>query len=493
MSDGCTTEALGIPASAQKLDREGRRPSLRRNLMARMLLPAAVLAAVLGGGGVLLIRDVVETTHDRLLDGSVLAIAERLAMDEDNEVTVDLPPVALGMLESQAQDRIYYSVSYGGALVTGYRDLPVADIRRMQPGVTEHWNATMRDVTVRVAAQARRIYGIPDPVLVEVAETRNARRDLEWRLLGGLGLLEGGLLGLVGVLAWRGIGRGLEPLTRLSAEINRRAVPGAVSLQPLDASRVPREALAPVLAFNALLERLEQAMGTVRRFTADASHQMRTPLAVLRTHLELARRHTAAGTESRAALDDIEGATRRLERLLAQLIALARADEEPAEDILPMETMDLADVAATVVAGQVPLALMRGVEIHFERPDGAVPILGHPLLVGEIIGNLLDNAVYYNRVGGTVTVRIVCESTSTWAELEDDGPGIPPAERAKVFERFYRLAWKKGPEGSGLGLAIVRALADRLGAAVTLNDRAGGRPGLLARVLFRGVPASKPS
>jgi len=461
-----------------------RQPSLRRSLMAGALLPAFVLAVVLGAGGALLIHNVVETTHDRLLDGSVLAIADRLAVDEDNDVTVDLPPVALGMLESQAQDSIYYSVSYDGAPVTGYRDLPRADVSRLEPGGTEHWNATMRGATVRVAAQARRIYGKPDPVLVEVAETRNARRMLEWRLLGALAALEAGLLGLVGVLVWRGIGRGLAPLTRLSAEIHRRVVPGAVSLHPLDTARVPAEALAPVLAFNALLERLEGAMGAVRHFTADASHQMRTPLAVLRMHLELARRYGTAAPEGRAALDDIEGAARRLERLLAQLIALARADEGAAEGVAADTTRDLAEVAAEVVAGQVPQALARGMEMQFERPDGAVPILGQPLLVGEIIANLLDNAIRYNRAGGIVLVRVARDGAGCRVEVEDEGPGIPPAERAKVFERFYRMARKDGPEGNGLGLAIVRALADRLGAAITLNDRSG-RPGLRVAVTFR--------
>src|SRR5690348_14124291 len=111
--------------------------------MARMLLPATVLAVVLGLGGAWVIRGVVETTSDRLLDGSVLAIAERLGVDEDNEVTVDLPRAALGMLESQAQDRIYYSVTYDGALVTGYRDLPQAEVTRLRPGTMYHWDAVM--------------------------------------------------------------------------------------------------------------------------------------------------------------------------------------------------------------------------------------------------------------------------------------------------------------------------------------------------------------
>jgi two-component system sensor histidine kinase TctE len=455
------------------------RPSLRRRLIAGTLLPAAVLAVALGAGGSLLIHNVVESTHDRLLDGSVLAIADRLAVDEDNEVTVDLPAVALGMLESQAQDSIYYSVSYNGTLVTVYRDLPRADDARMTPGVTEHRNATMRGASVRVAAQARRIYGKPDPVLVEVAETRNARRALEGRLLAALAALEAGLLGLVGLLAWHGIGRGLAPLTRLSAEIDRRAVPGAVSLRPLDAERVPDEALAPVLAFNALLERLDGALAAMRRFTADASHQLRTPLAVLRMHLELARRAGTDGAAGQAALDDIEGAARRLEHLLAQLIALARADDG-AGGFVPEAAFDLAELAAEVVAEQVPQAIARGGDVRFERPEGVVPILGQRLLVGEIIANLVDNAIRYNRAGGTVTVQVSAGRIA----IADEGPGIPEAERAKVFERFYRVARSGGPEGSGLGLAIVRTLADRLGAAITLHDRPGG-PGLRVEVAFR--------
>ena len=187
-------------------------PSLRRRLMLNMLLPAVALAAALGVGGWLMIRNVVEAAHDRLLDGSVLAIAERLTVDEDNEVTVDLPPVALGMLESQAHDSIYYSVTYDGDLVTGYQDLPQSDLTRLSAGETTHWDAAYRGNPVRIAAQLRRVFGKPDPVLVEVAETTNARRVIEYRMLAALGLLELGLLGLVGWLTWRGIGQGLQPV-----------------------------------------------------------------------------------------------------------------------------------------------------------------------------------------------------------------------------------------------------------------------------------------
>lgn len=453
-----------------------------------MLLPVLALALMLGCAGALVIRDVVETTHDRLLDGSVLAIAERLTV-EDGEVSVDLPRVALGMLESQAQDRIYYSVTYRGELVTGYRDLPAVDIGTLVPGVTAHRDGVVRGAGVRIAAQARRVYGKPDLVLVQVAETREARQSLERRLLTGLALAELGLLALIGTLSWYSIDSGLRPLTRLSDAIGRRAVPGAVSLQPLDVARVPREAMAPVLALNTLLHRLDQAIEGERSFTSDASHQLRTPLAGLRMHVELLRRSPPGDPAREAAIDEIDGAARRLERLLSQLIALARADQGQGGEPASSATADLGEVATRVVTEQVTHALSRGTEIVLDRPDGALPILGDPFIVGEILANLVDNAIRYNRAGGVTTLRLARADAGACAIVEDEGPGIPAGERERVFERFYRVASRNGPDGSGLGLAIVRALADRIGGAVTLAARADG-PGLVARVDFRVPPRS---
>ncbi|RYY12415.1 MAG: sensor histidine kinase, partial [Alphaproteobacteria bacterium] len=432
------------------------------------------------------IRDVVETTSDRLLDGSVLAIAERLGLDEDDEITVDLPRAALGMLESQAQDRIFYSVSYKGELVTGYHDLPQTEAAQIRPGAIHHWDTVMRGAPVRVAAEARRLYGRPDPVLVQVAETRDARRALELRLLGGLAALEVGLLGLVGTLAWFAIGRGLRPLTNLSAEIGRRATPNAVSLQALNTRSVPQEALAPVQAFNTLLQRLAESTAAIRRFTADASHQMGTPLTIMRMHLELMRRYylnRAIPTEISAALDDVDGATRRLEHLLAQLLVLARAEDGRTSTELATTRMDLIESVAKVIAERVPQALNRGVDVQFERGMTKMVILSNPVLVGEIVGNLLDNAIRYNRDGGTVSVRLVDDPGGLRIDIEDEGPGIPEAERVKVFERFHRVARAGAPDGSGLGLSIVRTLAEQIHATVTLENRRS-QPGLCASVTF---------
>ncbi|PWC57342.1 histidine kinase [Azospirillum sp. TSH7] len=467
--------------------RRERVPSLRRRLLTRLLVPLGALAVGLGVGGSALIHGFVQSTHDRLLAGSTLAIAERLAVDDENgEVTVDLPAVAFGMLESQARDSIYYNVAHEGGVITGYLDLPLPDISKMPTNVTVFRDATYRGHAVRVAAQIRRLYGVPQPVLVQVAETTAGRRAVEVDLLLWLTLLEVALVGGSGLLVWGAVGRGLAPLGRLRRVIDSRSARGGMALVPLPLAVVPVEVLPLVIAINGLLARLDQSIGTMRRFTADASHQLRTPLAVLRTHLALLRRFGTDSAEGRAALDDVEGAVKRLERLLVQLLALARADEDaPAIPAAP-EVTDLRQVAMEVAAEQVPAALAQDVEVRFEAPedgDAGLRAVGNPVLVGELLGNLLDNAIRYNRPGGTVTVRV---GAGPVLEVEDDGPGIPEAERERVFERFYRLDRPGEPPrtGSGLGLAIVRALADRLGAAVRLDAGQDGR-GLKVTVILR--------
>ncbi|MFS2013016.1 sensor histidine kinase [Azospirillum sp. CT11-132] len=472
-------------------DRRERVPSLRRRLLTRLLVPLGALAVGLGVGGSALIHGFVQSTHDRLLAGSTLAIAERLAVDDENgEVTVDLPAVAFGMLESQARDSIYYNVAHEGGVITGYLDLPLPDISKMPTNVTVFRDATYRGHEVRVAAQIRRLYGVPQPVLVQVAETTSGRRAVEVDLLLWLTLLEVALVGGSGLLVWGAVGRGLAPLGRLRRVIDSRSARGGMALVPLPLAVVPVEVLPLVIAINGLLARLDQSIGTMRRFTADASHQLRTPLAVLRTHLALLRRFGTDSAEGRAALDDVEGAVKRLERLLVQLLALARADEDaPAIPAAP-EVTDLRQVAMEVAAEQVPAALAQDVEVRFEAPedgDAGLRAVGNPVLMGELLGNLLDNAIRYNRPGGTVTVRVGPGfGSGPVLEVEDDGPGIPEAERERVFERFYRLDRPGEPPrtGSGLGLAIVRALADRLGAAVRLDAGQDGR-GLKVTVILR--------
>ena len=449
------------------------RPSLRRTLLTNLVAPAIVLAVVLGIGGMVLIQRVVETTHDRLLDGSILAIAERVGV-EDGELTVDLPQVALGMLESQSHDSIYYSVTYLGELITGYKDLPLTGFDRLKAGETGHRDGSYRGKPVRIGVQARQVYGRPGLVLVAVAETVQARRAVEREMLIGLAVLEAGLIGLIACLGWYAVDRGLRPLGELKREIDARGVHGGPNLSPLDLSRVPQEALAPALAVNSLLQRLDLAIELVRRFTADASHQMRTPLAILRTHLDLVRRLGSETPAGQSALNEVDGAINRLERLLRQLVTLARADEQNIAQPVA-ENVDLNEIAFNVLSERAPQAFARDIDVQFDRFDGRAMIPGNSVLIGELLANLIDNAIRYNRPGGMVLVRTIVDATIARVEVEDTGPGIPEAHLARVFERFYRIPMTNGPEGSGLGLAIVKALSDRLGAEIVLLPAPGGR------------------
>ncbi len=457
------------------------RPSLRRTLLTNLVAPAIVLAMVLGIGGMLLIQRVVQTVHDRLLDGSILAIAERVGV-EDGELTVDLPQVALGMLESQSHDSIYYSVTYLGELITGYKDLPLAGFDRLKAGETGHRDGAYRGKTVRIGAQARQVYGRPGLVLVAVAETVQARRVVEREMLIGLAMLEAGLISLIACLGWYAVDRGLRPLGELKQEIDARGIQGGPNLSPLDLSRVPQEALAPALAVNSLLQRLDLAIGLVRQFTADASHQMRTPLAILRTHLDLVRRLGSETPAGQSALDEVDNAINRLERLLEQLVTLARVDEQNIAQPAA-ENVDLNEVAFNVLSERAPQAFARDIDVQFDRFDGPAVIAGNTVLIGELLANLIDNAIRYNRPGGLVLVRAVVDATTARIEVEDTGPGIPEAHLARVFERFYRIPTANGPEGSGLGLAIVKALSDRLGAQIVLAPGPEGR-GLRVSVSF---------
>ena len=457
------------------------RPSLRRTLLTNLVAPAIVLAVVLGIGGMLLIQRVVETTHDRLLDGSVLAIAERVGV-EDGELTVDLPQVALGMLESQSHDSIYYSVTYLGELITGYKDLPLSGFDRLKAGETGHRDGAYRGKPVRIGAQARQVFGRPGLVLVAVAETVQARRAVEREMLIGLAVLEAGLIGLIACLGWYAVDRGLRPLGELKQEIDARGIQGGPNLSPLDLSRVPQEALAPALAVNSLLQRLDLAIELVRQFTADASHQMRTPLAILRTHLDLVRRLGSETPAGQSALNEVDNAINRLERLLRQLVTLARVDEQNIAQPV-VENVDLNEIAFNVLSERAPQAFARDIDVQFDRFDGRAMIAGNSLLIGELLANLIDNAIRYNRAGGMVLVRTVVDATTARVEVEDTGPGIPEAHLARVFERFYRIPMTNGPEGSGLGLAIVKALSDRLGAQIALSPGAEGK-GLRVSVSF---------
>jgi two-component system sensor histidine kinase TctE len=452
--------------------------SLTGRLLIVLISSLTMLALLLGAGGALFINGVAEQTADRVLKASARAIAETIAV-EGGEITLDLPASALGMLEDDARDSIYYNIRHDGQLLTGYPDFPVAP--QFDTEHTYFRYETYREVRVRVASEARRLPRVPGLVVVQVAETLDERQALARRMLVGLAALEGALITFVGLLLLPATYWSLRPVIRIRRELEARSHARA-DFTPLETGAVPSELRGLVVGFNGLLNRLEQAVDGMRRFTADASHQMRTPLAILSAHLAVIREHGSQSPQGESSLRDLEAAVARLKHLLTQLIALARA-EESAAGAVPTRPLELDAVAADVARKVAPSALERGVEIHFEQTGELFQVEGNPVLLEEVISNLLENAVRYNRPGGTATIRVASDPSGSRLEIEDDGPGIPERDREDVFRRFHRLSRDQQEPGSGLGLPIVKQLLQAMNAEISLATARSGK-GLLVRVTF---------
>jgi signal transduction histidine kinase len=276
----------------------------------------------------------------------------------------------------------------------------------------------------------------------------------------------------------RRLARPMKILTAAIARLSRRdfeaAVPSTMSPDELGSMAQALETLR-TSALEA--ERLQQAMS---RFTADASHQMRTPLTILRTHISVLGSLIPADSEAYSSVKDIEEAADRLQRLLIQLIKLARADVGRSLD-QEEETIDLRKVIQDIAASHVPQGVEAGVELHFEAEQRPFPARVNQIMIHEIFANLIDNAIRYNNAGGRVVIRLFDEQGKHVVEVEDDGPGIPDAEKDKVFTRFYRMNRDQSRVGSGLGLAIVQSVAATLNAEIDMSAGAMGR-GLRIRI-----------
>jgi two-component system sensor histidine kinase TctE len=318
--------------------------------------------------------------------------------------------------------------------------------------------------------------------MVQVAETTYKRQRL-LRYIVLSSLVPTVLIALATLLiVWFGVKRGLEPLDLLSEEIRRRS---PRDLRPVEAASAPEEAKPLVGALNALLEEVAEANQNQQRFLANAAHQLRTPLAGLQAHTELALAQSVPES-CRAELEQVHLATVRTARLANQLLALARA--EPGGGLAAgLGPVDLRQMVQGAADEWVHRAMARDLDLGFDLSEARV--LGDPFLLREALANLVHNSLEHTPAGGHVTVRteLRTEDGRPMLEVEDEGPGIPPAERERVLERFYRVPGTTGT-GSGLGLAIVREIAGLHGAVVEIGEpRAGGR-GCRVALIFPSAP-----
>lgn len=415
-----------------------------------------------------------DRAFDRLLLASASAIAERTVVREDG-VHVDIPYVALDMLASTAQDRVFYAVSMpNGRVVTGYEHLPMPDQKADHTSPSPvFYNAIYKQVPVRIIALRSFVSGnnLSSNVTIQVAQTRGDRDLLTYSLLrqSAQRML---VIAIVGaVAAWIGISIGLRPLARLREALGRRS-PDDVRPVLHD---VPREFRSLVDATNGMLHRLDVGLSAMRNFISDASHQLKTPLASLQSQSEMALRE-GNPADIRQALVKINKSAQRTSRLAQQLLSHARATgESPA-----FATLNLIQQVRESIETLLPQAAAKNIDLGYEGVEQAT-LQCDRSLIGELIINLVDNAIKYCPTESTVTVIVRMETGALHLIVEDDGPGIPVSDRHGVFERFVRLK-NSTADGCGLGLAIVREIAGRHGASVSLGDVQGG--GLRVEIVF---------
>jgi len=450
---------------------------LRDHLLRWLLLPLAVLWAI--GFRVGYVRSLAQAheAYDRTLLGSALSIAERSTV-RDGALSVDVPSAALEMLETRAQDRVFYKVgSLDGALApTGHDDLP-PPAPLPQPDRPVFADATYHGEPIRMVALLRPLYD-PDvrgPLLIQVAETLAARQALSSRIMVDAALTQLGLIAVAAALITLGVHRGLAPLRRVRDDIAAR---DPTDLTPIDARAVAQEVAPLVEALNVHAARQRELQAAQRRFIDDASHQLKTPLTVLKTQATVALQQTDADA-MRRIVQDIRDGTDATARVVHQLLALARSESGPA---LASEPLDLVEIIRAATFDLLGPALDKGIEVDF-HDEGAVRIDGLPLLLREMTSNLIDNAIRYTPAGGHVTVSVLRDGEGRAVlTVEDDGPGIPPESRERVFDRFFRLDSSQG-DGAGRGLAIVGEIAGRHGARIALGNGQEGR-GLRVTVAF---------
>jgi two-component system sensor histidine kinase TctE len=427
--------------------------SLRAHLL-RMLLPP--IAALLALGAFMAYYPSIEPAreaYDQKLVDIGIALGGHVRVTPE-EYRFDLPPAVEEVLRADRQDEIYYRVlSPGGLEIAGDATLPLS------PSDAPAYDASHNGAPVRVVSVQTPCGRSTCTVLV--GET-TVKRSQAMRHIVLSSLFPEILIALATlVIVWFGVKRGLWPLSRLSEEIKSRS---PHDLRPIDIAAAPEETRPLLAALNKLLVEVAGAAQNQRRFLANATHQLRTPLAGLRAHTELALAQPMPDA-CRAQLEHVHQATIRTARLANQLLALARA--EPGGGERPSEAVNLKAVVEGEADAWVHQALAREIDLGFEL--NSAPVRGDAFLLREAMANLVHNAIEYSPRGGRVTVRTGCNGSHAFVEVEDDGPGIPPHERERVLERFYRLPGTPGT-GSGLGLAIVREIAAGHAGTVLVAD-----------------------
>lgn len=449
--------------------------SIRGRLLILLLGATALLWLVATGLSYFDARHELNELFDAQMaeSGRVLLMQAAHDLDEAVEHAVPQPATERGEIEHPYAQQLHVQIWDGrGRLVyQSSNDLPAEPVVE---GITNGF----ADRTLHGARWRVLVLTDPESELeIQICQNYDAREGLAREIARNMLVPLVVALPLLAAVIWFGTASGIRPLARLAGVLERRA---PENLSPIDDAPRPRE-LEPVIAsLNGLLARLRERFETERRFTADAAHELRTPLAALKTQAQVAV-GARNGGEREHALAQIVRGTDRMTRLVQQLLTLARLDPDVAGEAA--ELVELREVARDVLAEFAPLGLEREVAMTLREGEPA-PVRGSRELLATLVRNLVENALRHGGSGDAVRVDVAAEAGAVRLVVLDSGPGIPSEERERVFDRFHRLEGSNHP-GSGLGLSIVKRIAELHGASVTLDD--GERGGLRVTVRFPGV------
>jgi two-component system sensor histidine kinase TctE len=441
--------------------------SLRSYLMQRLLISLYLLWLVSTIVGYFATINYANEPYDLVLLQRANAVAAQLKLGSGNE-QLDAEPFLPDGTDPGVPDRVVYTVtdSEGRKLAGNGNTLRPLSYRRDRPGPLFS-NGEREGQKTRMVSL---VYPSGGTVIqLHVSETTQQRQALIRGILANI-VIPQLLLTLIALaVVWYGLKQGLRPLERLRNEVvNRRRD----DLSELDGSQAPAEVRPLIDAVNDLLERLKQVIAAQQRFVADAAHQLRTPFAGLKTQSELALR-TNEPEQKQHALEHIHTSTRHGIRLVNQLLALAR-NEPGGQSANNFVLLNLGQLAQECTVSWVQMALEKNIDLGYEGAPPAIEIRGDANSLTEMLNNMIDNAIRYTNPGGHITVGVSASPQGAELHVEDDGPGIEPQYRERVFERFYRILGS-GQSGSGLGLAIVAEVAKRHDAEIALSDGSGGK------------------
>ena len=438
--------------------------SLQNRLMLTLISGAAVLGIIL----FFIVRgyaaQIAQNGQDDILEASLSSILDAIVI-QDGSIEVDFPYASLSMLDTELDDRVFYSIYNDDILISGYEDLPLPE--KINAEISTFNTIKYKDTNARIASAKRILIGEKERITISVsiAQTQDALSRTLNRISKNVALFGSGFFILVTLLSYWATATTISPLMRLASSVTKR---GPQDLSPFE-KKVPSEMYPLVTSLNKLMTRLDLSLKQSEDFIAEAAHRVRTPLATVRSHAD-ATLQRVSKKENRDALRSmvraIDEASRAASQLLDHAMITFRSDN------LQKEPINLNDLVQNLIDNLTPIAEMKDIELKFKQED-KIKLYGDFILIQNAIRNLIDNALKYSPYEGIITVSIGTNPIS-FLEIHDQGPGFPPKDLDNLTVRFARGQNSNGIVGSGLGLTIAKDVANAHGAKLKLSNHEKG-------------------